>query len=521
MKKGKRESINPPSNIPSSLTNQICDAFLDTQPYYATLFFGTHLDRVSFPYTLMDPGHTLLNDIKQYPSSLLQNTLEEIIVRETLLCKRMKPLPLYSRFLSSPLSYLIEFVNKGKQPVFSSQDYQILVQRFYHTVNIIRHINVTLLKSAKKGIVMNSDQVQAILSESIKTTFNESSIKSQPKLKEFYHTLYLPFATEWKNWIDTHYVPLCKPSLGLFGIPSNKTIYSACIRYHTGHSFTPDEIFTLGMKAVLAIRKKQEQLIQMHYPGLSVNKFVLQHVRGQNNRFKNPEDMIQTVKQLLKQFDSQVQQEFDLPKGYQTPTVNTLSNPDKILGWAAPAEFFLNTVEWNSTPKSDMVPFTLHEAIPGHAFQLQFNDTPECLTKISFFTNVVEGIGLYAEECFEPTDLLSNYSRLNYHIWRALRLVVDSGIHYKGWDLDKCLQLMTFYCYHDPAILKTEILRYANNPGQACSYYVGYLDLKRMEEQWKQKHPEANKQKYAFFNEVLKYSRYSMSSIAEVLGVKI
>jgi uncharacterized protein (DUF885 family) len=275
------------------------------------------------------------------------------------------------------------------------------------------------------------------------------------------------------------------------------------------------------MKAVLSIRKKQEQLIHAHYPGLSVDDFILQHVRGQNNRFKSPEDMKQTVQELLKLFDSQVRQEFDLPKGYQTPTVNTLSDPDKILGWAAPHEFFLNTVEWKSIPKSDMVPFTLHEAIPGHAFQHQFNDTPECLVKISFFTNVVEGIGLYSEECFEPTDLLSNYSRLNYHIWRALRLVVDSGIHYKGWDVDKCLQLMTFYCYHDPNILKTEILRYASNPGQACAYYVGYLDLKRMEEQWKQKHPEATKRKYAFFNEVLKYSRYSMSSIAEVLGVSL
>ena len=238
MKKNNKLTSEIGSSIPTTLLDKICNTFLNTQPYFATSHLGTHLNQVSFPYTVMDPKNVLLKQIKTYPSSLLRNTLEEIIIRETLLCKQMKSLPLYSRFLSTPFSYLIEFVNIGKQPIRSSQDYQLLVQRFYRTVDVIQQINLTLLKSAKKGVVMNADQVMSIMSESFSATFTKESFDIQPKLKEFYSTLYVPFAKEWKNWIETHYIPLCKPSLGLFDLPSTKTIYSSCIRYHTGHSFT-------------------------------------------------------------------------------------------------------------------------------------------------------------------------------------------------------------------------------------------------------------------------------------------
>jgi uncharacterized protein (DUF885 family) len=505
----------------TNLIEQICNSFLSTQPYYATLLFHTHLNQVSLPYSPLDPNHVLLKQLKKYPRSLLRNTLEEIIVQDTLLSKQMKPFPLYSRFIKNPLSYLIDFVNKGKQPINSIQDFKLFLERFYGTVDIIRQINLTLLESAKKGYVMSSKQVNIIVSNAVNATFDESLFKIQPKLKEFYLSLYLPFAKEWNKWIENYYIPLCKSSLGLFEVPSNKTIYSACIRYHTGHSFSPDEIFTLGIKSVLALREKQKQLIQSHYPGLSVEEFVLKHVKNPSNQFHSPEELKQTVQHLLQLFDSQVRREFDLPNNYKTPILTTVSELNNDISWAFSQQFFLNINEWKNILKSDMVPIILHEAIPGHAFQLQFNHTSEYLTKISLFTNVIEGIGLYAEECFEPTDLLSNYSRLNCHMLRAIRLVIDSGIHYKGWDLDKCLNIMTFYCYNDPNILKTEILRYANMPGHACAYYVGYLDLKRMELRWKQKHPEAIGQKYAFFNELLKYSKYSMTSIAEALGVNI
>ncbi len=509
------------TNVFFSLTNQICEAFFSANPTLATKLLGTHLDQVTLPYTPIDPNKKLLKKVKKMPSTILQHSLIDILTLDSLLSNSMKHLPLIGNFITDPLTNLIYLVNEQKQPVKTPEEYQLFIIRFYNTVDMIRIINQILLSSAKIGYKMNQFQLNSILDTFLTTRFTETVLQLQPKLQNFYSQLYLPFANQWKQWLQTYYFPLCKTSFGLYDLPSNKHLYSSCILYHTGHSFTPEQIFSIGTKAILSLRKKQEQLIQEHFPGITIPDFINYHLRGSKNRFSSPEDMVQTVKELLRSFDQQLQIHFDLPQGYRTPTLTSLSDPTKILGWADPASFFVNTAEWNTIPKSDMVPFTLHEAIPGHAFQLQFNDTPDCLVKMSFFMNVIEGIGLYAEECFEPTDLFPQYSRLNYHMWRALRLVVDCGIHYKGWTLDKSLDLMKYYCYHDPIILKTEILRYANNPGQACSYYIGYLDLKRMEKQWKEKHPESNHRKYAFFNEVLKYSRYSMASIAKALDLQL
>jgi uncharacterized protein (DUF885 family) len=505
----------------TSIMDEICQAYLDSDPLTATKVLGSHLDQVNYPFQLIDKNNRLEKRLKP-TADPIQRTLKDILEYNRKYSNTMKVVPLFDLFIhDNHIQELLSLITNKQQQVQNRQELDMFKRRWDRFVEMIDQVKKNVLANQRRGYYYPLTFIQKYVYGLQHITVESTYLP----LTKWVEEVVIPYSLSLSSWFQKYIIPKCTMYNGLYQLKNGKKLYEACIAYHTGHPYSPEAIHQLGIQLVESLHREQMKLIEQTYPGLSQKEFEREYHFNHSNRFSSSQHMINTAQELLTLFDDQVQRLFQLPSKYKTPLLKTVQNKNAILGWAQagetnnnrPSLFYVNTASWKDIPKSDLVPFILHEAIPGHAFQFQFNDTPECLKVFTFFTSITEGIGLYAEGCFEPRDIHSMYSRFNYKIWRALRLVVDSGIHCYGWSLEKALAYMKKYCYHHEDILKTEILRYSCVPGQACSYYIGYLDIKQLEKEWREKHPEERDNPYAFFNELLKYSKYSLNAIREIL----
>jgi uncharacterized protein (DUF885 family) len=151
-----------------------------------------------------------------------------------------------------------------------------------------------------------------------------------------------------------------------------------------------------------------------------------------------------------------------------------------------PGYFVANTFRLDQRPKYEMVPLTLHEAVPGHHHQIALSQEmalPRWRTTLSY-TGFVEGWGLYAErlgiEMGLYKDPYDDFGRLSYEMWRAMRLVVDTGIHAKGWTRDQAIEFMLSNSALTRENVAREVDRYIAWPGQACAYKIGELKIREL-----------------------------------------
>ena len=293
-------------------------------------------------------------------------------------------------------------------------------------------------------------------------------------------------------------------------------------------NYTPEEAEKIGWTAVKQILHLQEKLIHSVYPTISRNEFIKNYLRSKENHFQSEEELKDYVSSLFNKLEDIVFSKLKKPKGYIKPNIIFYSDPYRFLGEASFGDiikgigptFYVNTANWKTVVKSDYVPFTLHEALPGHCLHAQYllrykgKSIPDYV-KLFHFNDTAEAIGLFSEGLFNEKGIMSHtreghiledFSRLNYRMWRALRCIVDVGIHIKGYSETDCLNLMKTYCTHEDDILINEIQRYADNPGQACSYYIGYSQLERcVKNHWKDR--------YKFYQCLLENSMFDMETI--------
>jgi uncharacterized protein (DUF885 family) len=152
-----------------------------------------------------------------------------------------------------------------------------------------------------------------------------------------------------------------------------------------------------------------------------------------------------------------------------------------------PGYFVANTFRLDQRPRYEMVPLTLHEAVPGHHHQIalaqEMEGVPEWRTTLSY-TAFVEGWGLYAErlgiEMGLYEDPYDDFGRLSFEMWRALRLVVDTGIHAKGWTRERAIDFMLGNSALTRQNVEREVDRYIAWPGQACAYKIGELKIREL-----------------------------------------
>jgi uncharacterized protein (DUF885 family) len=507
--------------------------YLNSNPFNSTQIVNSHLDTATIPYTLIDKNDYILNNLLYFRSCDITNcntinTVIEILIEDKKIClSPIKYLLIYFN-KANPFNDLITLVKTNKQPIKTEQDINILIKRIYSIIDVIDIIKNKLLQGARIGYKCSKISVSRLINQlQHNYNFNICSIYSINTLFKSHINLYI-------DWLSNIYIHLCSNNIGLYKLPHYDDIYKLCIKRYTGLDLTSDEIITIGYNAVDLLYNELKTIIYSIDNSISVKDFELKYMKCNTNYFTSEQEFINYSTELLHTFDKYVTRNFELPNNYKIPIINIVNVDQDMIAWCEesdiynniPPIFFLNIFYWNKILKSDLVSVILHEGIPGHAFQFQFNNTNKCLKIVKFFDNVIEGIGLFSESLFNFNDFRIKYSCTMFKLWRALRLIIDASIHTKGWSESQSVVFMSKYCYHDNTIIKNEIVRYSMNPGKACSYYIGYMELQNMLIKWSRKfYPSIKcdnileRVKIIFFNNILKYSRYSMNDIKLLMNI--
>lgn len=360
---------------------------------------------------------------------------------------------------------------------------------------------------------------------------DEAQVVLQEKGKQVIFKKILPSYTFLRTFLQSNYLKASPEIPGVGNLPNGKAYYEDRIRFYTTFKITPDSVHNLGLQEVARIRKAMEQIvIDVGFKG-NFGDF-LQFLRTDERFYaKTPQELLRQAAWLSKKAEAGLPKLFD--KLYRLPfTVAPV--PDDIAptytggryvpgSWEQqrPGTYWVNTYQLESRPFYTLPSLTLHESVPGHHLQgalaQELKDMPY-FRRNYYISAFGEGWGLYSEFLGEEMDMYTTpfewFGRYTYEMWRACRLVVDTGIHYKGWSREKAVNYMasnTALSIHE---VNTEIDRYIGWPGQAVSYKMGELKIKAL----RKNAEDVLKDKFdirAFHNRILRNGSVPLSILEE------
>jgi uncharacterized protein (DUF885 family) len=304
-------------------------------------------------------------------------------------------------------------------------------------------------------------------------------------------------------FVRDEYLPRAGTSISASDRPDGAAWYAWRARLNTTTDLTVEQIHEIGLKEVARLRAAMDKLqAEIGYTGSRQEFF--RYLRTDPKFFETtPEAVLQHYRAVAKRVDPELARIFHvLPRmPYGVRAVPPEAAPAATAGYytggafdgSRPAWFYANTYQPESRPRWEMLALTLHEAVPGHHTQfaraLELDGLP-MFRKTAYFVAYGEGWALYAEQLGYDMGLYDDpyerFGQLAYEMWRAVRLVVDTGMHAKGWSRD---QAIAYFKDHTPKAeldIVNEIDRYIGDPGQALAYKIGQLkisELRRRAEQ--------------------------------------
>ncbi len=306
-------------------------------------------------------------------------------------------------------------------------------------------------------------------------------------------------APEYRRFADFYvreYEPNCRTSVGISATPQGAAYYALQVRIHTTTDLSPDDIHRIGLAEVARIEDRMDTVASG--AGYSSRRAMLEAMRRDPaNYVTTPEALLAASALMAKRIDGELPRWFGrlprLPYGIRPiPVEFAESTTTAYYGPGAPPSgiagtYFVNTSKLAQRPLFEIPALTAHEAVPGHHLQIALQqelDLPEFRKYLAGFTAFVEGWGLYAEYLGEAMGLYDTppkmMGRLSYEMWRACRLVVDTGIHAKGWSKEQAVAYMRDHTGLSDANIEAEINRYISWPGQALGYKIGEIRIRKL-----------------------------------------
>jgi uncharacterized protein (DUF885 family) len=362
------------------------------------------------------------------------------------------------------------------------------------------------------GYTLPIESVQALISickaqgekEVAKSPFFESAATRFEKLGQSMETLenvieksVLPAYKLLEDFLQNEYGPHARRTAGIVDWKDSKTIYEGAIEYYTSLSFTAQELHSIGKKEVKRISEEIDQVRErLQQTQGSLASFIAQLRQNPQLFAKDSQDIIETYKNILDKIGTKVSDYFaKLPKaGLEVKPIESYREKSAPPAHyypapkdrSRPAVFYANTSEPTTRPLYAMKAVALHEGIPGHHLQVAIAQELDNLPRIrkevqGFCIGYVEGWGLYAEYLGNVMNIYENdydlLGRLLAEIWRACRLVVDTGLHSLGWTREECVQYMRENAGITEVDIQVEVDRYMVMPGQALAYKVGEMKI--------------------------------------------
>jgi uncharacterized protein (DUF885 family) len=312
----------------------------------------------------------------------------------------------------------------------------------------------------------------------------------------------IPAYRQLLKFVKEEYIPAGRADISITSLPNGKEYYRHCVRYNTTLDLTPEQIHQTGLAEVKRIREEMTDIARKC--GFKNDLAGFKKFLQTDKRFHvdTPEQLLKEFAYILKRTDGQLPEYFSrLPR----MPVGLRKVPPYIEAKAAPAYysgptmdktkagfFYINTYHVKDKSLYHLVSTALHETNPGHHLQIALQQEMENLPpfrRLAGFTAYIEGWALYAEQLGEEMgmyeDDYSRFGKLDNEMWRACRLVVDTGIHWFGWSRQQAIDFMAENTSLNKETIATEVDRYIAWPGQALSYKIGemkIMELRRMAE---------------------------------------
>jgi prolyl oligopeptidase len=364
---------------------------------------------------------------------------------------------------------------------------KVLMERVYRQIKIQSRQNVEdnpfyqVFKELPSTISLED---QKALRKNARQTIKDKIIPSYKVLEEFFRTEYLPQT---------------RLTVGLYDTPKGKELYEQLAKSFTTTNLTPSEIHNIGLREVARIRGEMEEVIkEVRFEG-SFKEFLVFLREDKRFYYDTAEELFEGYLAVSKRIDPELVALFGtLPRTpYGLRPIPMESAPDTTTayymppapGGLRPGYYYVNLYKPETRPKYEMEVLSVHEAVPGHHLQISLamekEDMP-MFRRVSPYTAFVEGWGLYSEslgyELGLYTDPYSRFGQLTYDMWRAVRLVVDTGMHYFEWERQKAIDYFLENAAKSELDIINEIDRYIVMPGQALAYKIGQMKFAALKE---------------------------------------
>ena len=423
-----------------------------------------------------------------------------------------------NQFSSLPALMPVLGSGESAQPFATTQDYERFLKRMQDYVVWSDQAIVNMREGARKGVVnprvlmeKTLPQLAGLIAETPEKSifwrplaqFPESvSPADRTRLQEAYREAIAkninPAYQRLHDFIRDEYLAKTRASVAWSALPNGGEWYAFLARYYTTTDLTPDEIHVLGLNEVARIRSEMEQVkAQVGFKGdlPAFFKFLQEDPRFY---YTDEAALLQGYRDLKTRIDERLPRLFvDFPKaGYEVRAVEAFRAASAAGGsyqspsadGSRPGIFYVNTYNLKAQPKFGMETLSLHEAAPGHHFQIaiqqELTDLPRFRRFGGDYVAYVEGWALYAESIGKElgmfTDPYQYYGRLSDEMLRAMRLVVDTGLHTKGWTREQAIRYMLENSSMASSDATAEVERYIAIPGQALGYKIGQIRIREL-----------------------------------------
>ena len=404
------------------------------------------------------------------------------------------------------------------QPFKTVEDYDNWLSRASAIPALFDQMIVNMRQGVEQGLTQprilmekTVPQIEALIKESpeqtlfwrpVETFPDDFSDADKARLTEAYRALIadtlMPAYAALRDFVRDEYIPASRDdSYGLGALPGGEAWYAYRVRQSTTTDLSPTQIHQIGLDEVARIqgemRKVQEKL------GIEGDLSALfAHMKSApDNVFESEEAMLEAYRAFRAEVEPRIDALFDIrPKAdfeirpveaFRAASSSAASYQGPSMDGSRPGVFYLNTYDLSARPRSALESLFLHEAIPGHHFHIALQREMEDLPAFRRFggeTAFAEGWGLYAESLGKElgvyTDPAMYFGALDAELWRAIRLVVDTGIHAMGWSRQQVLDYMYANSPAEPTRAVSEAERFMAIPGQALAYKIGQLKIREL-----------------------------------------
>jgi uncharacterized protein (DUF885 family) len=350
------------------------------------------------------------------------------------------------------------------------------------------------------------------------------------RARELYGNRVAPAFQRLHDFVLSTYLPACRDSISATALPKGAEAYTFHVRWQTTTDLTPQQIHEIGLSEVKRIRGEMDKVIASKNFKGSFHEFTEFLRNDPRFYYDKPDDLVNGYRIIAKKIDPELAHLFGklprLPYGvtpipdFKAPSQTTAYYQPGAPSVGRPGYYFVNTYNLHARPKWEMEALSLHESVPGHHLQLslaqELEGQPEFRKHVGY-SAFVEGWALYCESLGEELgmykDPYSKFGQLSYEMWRAVRLVVDTGMHAQGWTREQAIQFFKDNTGKTDQDITVEVDRYIVWPGQALAYKMGQLRIRELRTQ-AEKRQGAKFDERAFHDAVLENGAVPLSVLS-------